>query len=110
MSQSVYCLVFTELTYRFETAPFAYQRIILKYMLPWLCNVQLTDIACNRTTANTRDSPEEEPVENTDAGSALPHVEMTGDGWGSNKATQLILNNLFFLTVKVLYIFHCETQ
>ena len=70
-------------------------------MLPWLCNVQLTDIACNKTTANTRDSPEGEPVENTDVESALPHVEMTGDGWGSNKATQLILNNLFFLTVKV---------
>lgn len=97
---------FTELTYRFETAPFVYQRIILRYMLPWFRNVQLTDITCNRTAANTRDSPEEESVANTDVESPFPHVEMTGDGWGSNRATQLVLNNLFFLTIKVCRSIH----
>jgi hypothetical protein len=70
-------------------------------MLPWLCNVQLVDIASNRTTLNPRDAPEEDLANNTDRENPLPHVEMTGDGWGSSKATQLVLNNLFYLTVKV---------
>ena len=95
--------LYTELTYRFETAPFGYQRNILKYMLPWLCNVQLVDIASSRPMLNVRDAHEEEITSNgnTDSENLLPHVEMTGDGWGSSKATQLVLNNLFFLTVKV---------
>jgi hypothetical protein len=78
-------------------------------MLPWLCNVQLVDIASYRTTLNVRDSPEEELVNNTGSENPLPHVEMTtSDGWGSSKATQLVLNNLFFLTVKVGQITACE--
>lgn len=70
-------------------------------MLPWLCNVQLVDI--NRTTPGTRDSPDEEIVNNAVIESPMPHIEMTGDGWGSSKATQLVLNNLFFLTIKVCF-------
>ena len=73
-------------------------------MLPWLCNVQLVDISSAKPMLNIRDTHEEELGSNPE--NLLPHVEMTGDGWGSNKATQLVLNNLFFLTVKVsaLYI------
>ena len=94
--------MFTELTYRFETAPFVNQRVILKYMLPWLCNVQLVDVSSNKNMLNTREFPVEELIKDSDdVTSSLPHVEMTGDGWGSRKATQLVLNNLFFLTVKV---------
>lgn len=69
-------------------------------MLPWLRNVQIVDITANRTNQNLRDSDENSVGEQEDE-SPLPHVEMSGDGWGSISATQLVLNNLFSLTVKV---------
>ena len=69
-------------------------------MLPWLRNVQIVDITANRTNQNLRDG-DENSVGGREDESPLPHVEMSGDGWGSINATQLVLNNLFSLTVKV---------
>ena len=66
-------------------------------MHPWLCNVQLVDVAASRIAHNVRFNYEDEMNDDT----PLAHVEMSGDGWGSSKATQLVLNNLFYLTAKV---------
>ena len=66
-------------------------------MHPWLCNVQLVDIAATRLFHKDLQKREDDFIDEV----PLPHVEMSGDGWGSTKATQLVLNNLFYLTVKV---------
>lgn len=66
-------------------------------MLPWLCNVQLVDISSTKTSATIADWSDKD-INTMDP---MRHVEMSGDGWGSSKATQLVLNNLFYLTVKV---------
>ena len=101
MFDSHFLIYISELTYRFQTAPFTFQRTILKYMLPWLRNVQLVGVTANDTSNNSKYLGDSAVGALEDGKIPLPHVEMSGDGWGSSKATQLVLNNLFFLTVKV---------
>lgn len=72
-------------------------------MLPWLRNVQLVGVTANDTSNNSKYLGDSAVGALEDGKIPLPHVEMSGDGWGSSKATQLVLNNLFFLTVKVWY-------
>jgi len=67
-------------------------------MLPWLANIELVDLSnASPTPPELNIETEEEEEQN---GSLSP-VELDGEGWGSVEATQLVLNNLFYITVKV---------
>ena len=85
------------MTARFEMTSPVGQRCILQYMLPWLANIELVDLS------NASPSPPELNIETDEEEQTgvLPSVELDGEGWGSVEATQLVLNNLFYITVKV---------
>lgn len=89
------------MTLRFETATMVGQRCLLQYLIPWLKNVELADIAEEgfermMTSHEENEDPSEIP-ENT---RQLKPVPLAGEGWGSVHASQMVLNNLFYLTVK----------
>lgn len=89
------------MTARFEMASPVGQRCILQYMLPWLANIELVDVS------NSSPAPPEVNIETDEeeqTGAMCP-VELDGEGWGSIEATQLVLNNLFYITVKVIAFF-----
>ena len=85
------------MTARFEMTSPVGQRCILQYMLPWLANIELVDLS------NASPTPPELNIETDEEEQAgvLSSVELDGEGWGSLEATQLVLNNLFYITVKV---------
>ncbi|XP_068703466.1 protein furry homolog-like isoform X2 [Montipora foliosa] len=88
--------MFEEMTARFEMASPVGQRCILQYMLPWLSNIELVDVS------NCFPSPPEVIIQTDEEAHTGPMspVKLDGEGWGSLEATQLVLNNLFYITVK----------
>ena len=96
-----FCLFFiSEMTARFEMASPVGQRCILQYMLPWLSNIELVDVS------NCFPSPPEVIIQKDEEAHTGPMspVKLDGEGWGSLEATQLVLNNLFYITVKVSWV------
>ena len=92
------------MTARFEMTSSIGQRCILQYMLPWLANVELVDLSNSfPTPPELNIETEEEEEEETDA---MSPIKLEGEGWGSVEATQLVLNNLFYITVKVSSTFY----
>ena len=85
------------MTARFERATPIGQRCILQYILPWLANIELVDLS------NASPTPPELNIETDEEEQtcAMSPVVLEGEGWGSLEATQLVLNNLFYITVKV---------
>ena len=90
-------LFLTEMTARFEMTSLVGQRCILQYMLPWLTNIELVDLSNASPTPPELNIETEEEEQSSD----MSPVELEGEGWGSVEATQLVLNNLFYITVKV---------
>ncbi|KAL9973951.1 hypothetical protein ACROYT_G020474 [Oculina patagonica] len=88
--------MFEEMTARFEMSSPVGQRCILQYMLPWLANIELVDLS-NASPTPPELNIETEEEEQT---GAMSPVELEGEGWGSVEATQMVLNNLFYITVK----------
>lgn len=78
--------IFSEITHRFQTARPAACQNMLTYLIPWLYNMELVD------THLSVHGNVPAIVEN------LNNKE--GIGWGSVEATEMVLNNLFYLTVK----------
>lgn len=99
--------MFEEMTARFEMTSSIGQRCILQYMLPWLANVELVDLSNSFPTPPELNIETEEEEEETDA---MSPVKLEGEGWGSVEATQLVLNNLFYITVKYDEIFSKEIE
>lgn len=72
---------------------------MLTYLLPWLGNIELMDSGLllpvfTPCTSNYDTS-------SYTAGSGSSH-QLRGSGWGSLQATSMVLNNLMFMTAKVL--------
>ena len=65
--------------------------------MPWLKNVELVDICDEADLHVEEDDDYLMPAENR----LLKPVSLQGEGWGSPLSTQMVLNNLFYLTVKV---------
>lgn len=84
--------VFSEITYRFQTAKPTVCQNLLQYLIPWLFNMELVD-------PNVQ--PSQNPFQSYSASSDsnLEH-EFVKEGWGSAEASEMVLNNLFYLTVK----------
>lgn len=87
---------FSEITHRFQTAKPAVRQTLLKYLLPWLHNMELVDPSL----------PQSSPMNTFFTRFHDNYTEpfkppLKGIGWGSQEATKMVLNNLFYITVKV---------
>ncbi|XP_038055333.1 protein furry homolog-like isoform X2 [Patiria miniata] len=84
--------VFSEITERFESAPLTHRNVMLEILLPWLYNVELVGESSRDGTALGKHERDTDP-EDQDHGSPFKTC-----GWGSKKASDIVLNNLFFIT------------
>ncbi|XP_053400043.1 protein furry-like isoform X2 [Mercenaria mercenaria] len=87
--------IFSEITHRFQTAKPAVRQTLLKYLLPWLHNMELVDPSL----------PQSNPLSTFlvrlhDNYTETFKPPLKGEGWGSQEATKMVLNNLFYITVK----------
>ena len=71
-------------------------KCLLYYLLPWLYNMELVDPNVNLAEAAVGG-------EGRSTGNTTKHSSSTGgrEGWGTAEATEMITNNLFYITVKV---------
>ncbi|KRZ85737.1 Protein furry -like protein-like [Trichinella sp. T8] len=88
--------IFSEISVRMLTAKPARRASMMYYLVPWLHNVELVD-------------PFLEPAERAltlslsakmSESHALSRRILKGEGWGSVQATEMVLNNLLYITVK----------
>ncbi|CAH0386341.1 unnamed protein product [Bemisia tabaci] len=84
--------MFSEITHRFQTARPEVRQLLLQYLLPWLHNMELVDP--NVPPANPLSYYQ---YYAGDVGRGGCHRE----GWGSVEATEMVLNNLFYITAKL---------
>lgn len=81
----------SEMTHRFQTARTELRFLLLQCMLPWLENMELLASSVPATI-----SPLSYIMYYPDSG-----LKGRRDGSGSTEATEMILNNLFYITAKV---------
>lgn len=72
---------------------------MLHYLLPWMNNVELVDLKPARRAEEVSSAEEEE--EEQDVVMVNSRRWLRGEGWGSPRATTMVLNNLMFMTAKV---------
>lgn len=80
-----------EMTHRFQTARADVRFLLLQCLLPWLENMELLASSVPATI-----SPLSYIMYYPDSG-----MKGRKDGSGSTEATEMILNNLFYITAKV---------
>ena len=91
-----FCCLISEITHRFQTAKPAIKQTLLQYLLPWLHNVELVDP--NLQQGHSPLNYLNKPLDDHPDYIAAP---LRGDGWGSPQATEMVLNNLLYITAKV---------
>ncbi|CAH1777850.1 unnamed protein product [Owenia fusiformis] len=86
--------IWSEISLRFQTARPAIRSIMLHYLLPWLHNMELVD-------PNLPGNPLSNFLSKmADAQHDYLKPPLKGEGWGSTQATEMVLNNLFYMTTK----------
>ena len=70
---------------------------MLQYLLPWLHNMELVDPNLPAFNPLTNFLNRQHDSQQTD----YRKPPLKGEGWGSPQATEMVLNNLMFLTCKV---------
>ncbi|KAL3276200.1 hypothetical protein HHI36_020918 [Cryptolaemus montrouzieri] len=80
--------MFSEITYRFHLARPDVRPMLLEYILPWLHNMELVD----------PNVPPQHSLTYQYYASEMGRTKK--DGWGSAEATEMVLNNIFYLTAK----------
>ncbi|XP_067137576.1 protein furry [Centruroides vittatus] len=89
--------IFSEITNRLQTARPSVRQNLLQYLLPWLHNMELVDPNITQINPLTHLGRIQEFCgEDTCPPAQLERRE----GWGSAEATEMVLNNLFYITVK----------
>eukprot|EP00118_Oscarella_pearsei_P024133 m.300196 g.300196 ORF g.300196 m.300196 type:complete len:796 (+) comp40791_c1_seq23:3640-6027(+) len=102
--------MFSEVCRSFDAAPRIGQRCLLQYVVPWIENVELIDVnwresVCSPTpsvSASVRVDAQShnQSGSSTCGGVGVSAAVLSGSGWGSVEGTQLVLNNLFYITAK----------
>ncbi|XP_050360711.1 protein furry isoform X2 [Nymphalis io] len=82
--------MFSEITARFQTARTEVRQLLLQYLLPWLVNIELVD----------PNVPPANPLSYIQYYVAEAGRTGRREGLGSVEATEMVLNNLFYITVK----------
>ncbi len=90
----------TEICHRLQTARPAITKGLLYYLLPWLYNMELVDpnvANCNNNAEGDNNNKKGDGNSSSNGNNTAPARE----GWGTAEATEMITNNLFYITVKV---------
>ncbi|XP_061189012.1 protein furry-like [Saccostrea echinata] len=87
--------MFSEITHRFQTAKPSVRQTLLRYLLPWLHNMELVDPSLPQVSPFTNFLTR---LHDNQVETYKPPLK--GEGWGSPEATKMVLNNLFYITVK----------
>ncbi|XP_047040424.1 protein furry isoform X5 [Helicoverpa zea] len=82
--------MFSEITARFQTARTEVRQLLLQYLLPWLVNIELVD----------PNVPPANPLSYIQYYAAEAGRSGRREGLGSAEATEMVLNNLFYITAK----------
>ncbi|XP_033097375.1 protein furry homolog [Anneissia japonica] len=86
--------IFSELTERFDSALLNIRQNILEVLLPWLYNIELVESSAAH--GSSRNANKEEDADWDDEN----ECPLKGNGWGSERATNIVLNNMFFITAE----------
>ncbi|KAK1896942.1 Protein furry like [Dissostichus eleginoides] len=89
--------IFSEVSQRIQTAHPGGRQVMLHYLLPWMNNVELVDLKPTTRRAEEGGSAEEEEEER-ESMMVNSRRWLRGEGWGSPRATTMVLNNLMFMT------------
>lgn len=87
---------FLEITTRISTANANSRSILLMILLPWIHNIELVDPSLPKNVNGHDITLNDERT----------NAFLQGSGWGSVQSTELVLNNLFYLTATVRF-FSC---
>ncbi|XP_062872380.1 protein furry homolog [Trichomycterus rosablanca] len=88
--------LFSEVSLRFPCAHANGRQVMLKYLLPWLRNMELVDGGLLPITSSPAHL-----LDKRHGFSMIPPLShLPGSGWGSAQATSFVLNNLMFMTAK----------
>ncbi|XP_058494986.1 protein furry homolog-like isoform X4 [Solea solea] len=93
--------IFSEVSQRIQTAHPGGRQVMLHYLLPWMNNVELVDF--KPTTRRPEDCgsvDDEEDAHERETMMVNSRRWLHGEGWGSPRATTMVLNNLMFMTAK----------
>ncbi|XP_067945247.1 protein furry homolog-like [Watersipora subatra] len=94
--------IFSEVCQRIDTAVPSVRHNMFSYLSPWLLNVQLVNPQIPDCAFLPQPSKDNDMLPFTDKGAADTEARslLQGEGWGSTAATEMVLNNLMYLTVK----------
>ncbi|XP_061680051.1 protein furry homolog-like isoform X3 [Syngnathoides biaculeatus] len=93
--------IFSEVSQRIQTAHPGGRQVMLHYLLPWMNNVELVDFKpATRRPEDPGSGEEDEEAQNADIIMVNSRRWLHGEGWGSPRATTMVLNNLMFMTAK----------
>lgn len=91
-----------EVSQRIQTAHPGGRQVMLHYLLPWMNNVELVDFKpVARRPDDCGSGEEDEESHEREIMMVNSRRWLRGEGWGSPKATTMVLNNLMFMTAKV---------
>uniref|UniRef100_A0A672IIV2 Furry homolog, like n=1 Tax=Salarias fasciatus TaxID=181472 RepID=A0A672IIV2_SALFA len=93
--------IFSEVSLRIQTAHPGGRQVMLHYLLPWMNNVELVDFKpIARRPEDCGSGEEDEDVHEREMMMVNSRRWLRGEGWGSPRATTMVLNNLMFMTAK----------
>ncbi|XP_044217860.1 protein furry homolog-like isoform X7 [Thunnus albacares] len=93
--------IFSEVSQRIQTAHPSGRQVMLHYLLPWMNNVELVDLKPTVRRAEDCGSVEDdEEAHDREMMMVNSRRWLHGEGWGSPRATTMVLNNLMFMTAK----------
>lgn len=91
-----------EVSQRIQTAHPGGRQVMLHYLLPWMNNVELVDFKPTvRRPEDCGSGEDDEDVHEREIMMVNSRRWLRGEGWGSPRATTMVLNNLMFMTAKV---------
>ncbi|MEQ2263521.1 hypothetical protein XENORESO_008891, partial [Xenotaenia resolanae] len=93
--------IFSEVSQRIQTAHPGGRQVMLHYLLPWMNNVELVEFKPTiRRPEDCGSGEEEEDGHDQEVMMVNSRRWLRGEGWGSPRATTMVLNNLMFMTAK----------
>ena len=104
----------SEICSRLQTARPAVIKCMLYYLVPWLFNMELVDANLGVVVSEAAVASDAEKISGgvdevraatATAAAAVEKGNTSGgrEGWGTAEATEMIMNNLFYITVKVKF-------
>lgn len=92
-----------EVSQRIQTAHPSGRQVMLHYLLPWMNNVELVDFKpAARRPEDCGSGEDDEDTHEREIMMVNSRRWLRGEGWGSPRATTMVLNNLMYMTAKVI--------